>query len=450
MNNILLTALLVLVGLPFWAHAANTAIIKPPNNLGLVGYWPMNEATSTQAGDFSGFGNTGTLTGAGGLPAWTSGKLGQAVFFDGSDDYVSVGNAGSSIKTVSFWMKADTAASKKVINIDGTIQVELNGSSQVTATSFPAATVYVDGIAGSAVDTGWHFVTVTDSTGVGASTFEVGRVAGSYFPGKIDDIRLYSRALTAAEVLALYKQGAARVIASTKTLQQGSSLTNGLAALWTFDGGDTRWTSETAGVTYDGSGNNNIGTLTNMSRTGSIVIGKLGQAFTFDGSTQYINAGTGSSLNLTSTGSLAAWVKYSASCGSFAEIFGQYNNTTDTNGYEIACYPTNGLSLVIANATTPNIVSSAGAYNDGVWHHVAGTWDGSNLRLYVDGALIAGPSAQTVNAVSNVNNFNIARDSANDNAYFPGTIDDVRVYNRALSALEVKQLYLLGRTLVKP
>jgi len=106
-----------------------------------------------------------------------AGQIADGQDFDGSDDYVSVGNAGSGIKTVSFWLEADDDTSRKVIDLDGSDQIEINGSSNIVATSFPAATVYVDGsTASSAVTTSWHHVAITDSTGVNASDLEIGAV----------------------------------------------------------------------------------------------------------------------------------------------------------------------------------------------------------------------------------------------------------------------------------
>src|SRR3989338_11323922 len=59
-------------------NTADAAVLsRPTNNLGLVGYWPMNEGTSTIAGDFSGKGNNGTLTGMASPPTATSGWTNQ-------------------------------------------------------------------------------------------------------------------------------------------------------------------------------------------------------------------------------------------------------------------------------------------------------------------------------------------------------------------------------------
>jgi hypothetical protein len=91
-------------------------------------------------------------------------------------------------------------ASYKLINIDGTDQIEAVWGN-ITATSFPGtAAIYVDGVAGSAITAGWHHIVITDTTGVNASTFQLGRAATGYFDGAIDEIRAYSRVLSANDV----------------------------------------------------------------------------------------------------------------------------------------------------------------------------------------------------------------------------------------------------------
>src|SRR3989344_829112 len=100
------------------APAAHAGIKPPPSNLGLVGYWSMDDCRSTKATDFSGSGNTGSLSGfsyTGSTSNWVSGsaaKRGCALNFDGSNDYVaSVGTVDSysfiqntDIFTLSAWV----------------------------------------------------------------------------------------------------------------------------------------------------------------------------------------------------------------------------------------------------------------------------------------------------------------------------------------------------------
>lgn len=179
---------------------------NPQLRSGLVGHWTFDGPTMyTNVGDSSGQGNNGVLVGQNSTTT-AIGRLGQALAFDGTDDYVNVGNTAETVRTVAFWMRADDTTSRKIINIDGTDQIELNGSNEVVATSFPSATVYVDGQTGSAtIDGDWHHVVVTDSTGVSASSFEIGRVSTGYYDGILDDVRIYTRALSIDEVQRLYE-----------------------------------------------------------------------------------------------------------------------------------------------------------------------------------------------------------------------------------------------------
>jgi Concanavalin A-like lectin/glucanases superfamily len=89
---------LALCALPCTTEAASS-LSKPPNNLGLVGYWSFNEGTSTVAADFSGNRNTGTLNNFANPPTptsgWRNGKLGKALQFDGNTTYVEVPDAAN-------------------------------------------------------------------------------------------------------------------------------------------------------------------------------------------------------------------------------------------------------------------------------------------------------------------------------------------------------------------
>jgi hypothetical protein len=196
------------------------------------------------------------------------------------------------------------------------------------------------------------------------------------------------------------------------------------------------------------SGQGNDGQMIGMSTSTSPVAGKIGQALNFDGSTQYIDMGSPSSLYLSSVGTISAWVKITSFPGFFAEIAGRYDNNADKGGYELGVYDTGKFDFVIANNVGGQIdeVISASSYNDNHWHLVTGIMDGSSVRLYVDGSLVS-TVVQTVTP-ANINNFNIARDAEAfgiGGDYFSGKVDDVRIYNRALNAQEVRQLYRLGR-----
>jgi len=207
---------------------------------GPVGYWMLDEGTGTTAADTSGNANTGTLANG---PAWIPGKLGQALAFDGVDDSVQIPHAAvlnAYPLTLAFWMKtANATGLHGVVNkyFPGSFngyQVFLNNGN-LCAWYFRDASDYVwDGsgctlaVPGYA-DNQWHHVAfVVDSaggrlyvdgvqrasqpwTGVagGASTLQalsLGQYPGTaqpYFAGALDDVRVYGRALAAADLTAL-------------------------------------------------------------------------------------------------------------------------------------------------------------------------------------------------------------------------------------------------------
>ena len=81
-----------------------------------------------------------------------------------------------------------------------------------------------------------------------------------------------------------------------------------------------------------------------------------------------------------------------------------------------------------------------GSFN-GAWHHLVGTYDGKALKLYVDGELkTATPDAGCIIA-TNAFNLNIARNSEITERFYDGAIDDVRIYNYALSEDDVNAIY---------
>ena len=242
----------------------------------------MNEGTSSEAGDHSGKGNHGKLVNFPANPVspsgWGQGRLGKALSFDGTNDYVAMGNiAGGQIQTISFWIKADNL-SKKILDLNGTATVEVI-SGTITANSFTSPTIYRDGIVSSIIDTNWHHVAITTGTAITASAMDIGRINPNYFLGTLDEVRVYNRALSSDEVKTIYRSGRTLVNASQTDL-----LKNGLVGMWSFDGKFLL-----RGKALDTSGLNNDGILTNGPAPAA---GKGGQALNFDGGDDQGNVGS--------------------------------------------------------------------------------------------------------------------------------------------------------------
>lgn len=171
-----------LFALPLATHAATT-LSKPPNKLGLVGYWSFAEGTGTKATDFSGNHNTGTLTNG---PTWANGKRGKALSFDGSGDVVTVnstlGNFGTSDFSVTGWYKqtADAYIISKRATCDhgsfwdiGTNPLEIDIDQDGAGTNYLAL---VDPT--SSNDGNWHHFAVTRS-GTAVSLYRDGTSVAS-------------------------------------------------------------------------------------------------------------------------------------------------------------------------------------------------------------------------------------------------------------------------------
>ncbi len=89
-------------------------------------------------------------------------------------------------------------------------------------------------------------------------------------------------------------------------------------------------------------------------------------------------------------------------------------------------------------------VTSPNTYNDGNWHYAVLTYDGSRLRLYVDGVEVASLNTTAVPDYNWNTPLTIGKDSNSNSRYFTGDIDEVRIYNRALTAQEVSDAYNNG------
>lgn len=325
-------------------------------------------------------------------------------------------------------------------------------------------------------------------------TFGKQNITGSeyYFNGSIDSTRLYSRALSADEIQSNYQAG--NVELQTRTGSTGTpDNTNWEAwkpagtgfenSIFSLDGDQTNWNwdslatyapknksddnvikiegasalsvntgtvsgdantvglwhlneiSGTGSYLKDSSGNNNDATPSGT----TVIDGIDAKARNFNGTSDYvIITNPSASIRSGGTKTVSAWIKTNNTTG---VIF----SSSDTNGYQLYIDPSGNLNLWSNGGGS--LVSTT-KVNDGLWHHVVATWNGTTAYIYSDGIQVAS-GARTIATNSTTENQIGVQCSGTcptgASYYFKGIIDEVKVDNIYRSAGEIAEAYRLGR-----
>jgi chitodextrinase len=196
----------------------------------------------------------------------------------------------------------------------------------------------------------------------------------------------------------------------------------GLVAAYSFDEG--------AGSTItDLSGNGNNGTLANTVWT---TAAKYGNALVFNGSNSRITVNDSSSLHLTTGMTLEAWVNPSIVNNGWRDVIYKGNDNYFLEGTSDNGAPGSGVTVGSAD----NVIRASTSLSANAWSHLAFTYDGSALRLYVNGVQVAS-LAQTGAITTSSNPLQIGGDNIYGQ-YFSGSIDEVRVYNQPLTQTQIQ------------
>jgi PKD repeat protein len=186
---------------------------------------------------------------------------------------------------------------------------------------------------------------------------------------------------------------------------------------------------ESSGTTVtDASGNGHNGTIVGATRTSA---GRRGGALEFNGTSSFVSVNPTPAMDLTSGMTLSAWVKPTA-LGGWRPIIlkSELSYVLHGSGSQSSA-PNVGGTFASANLFGPVALPL------NTWSHLAATYDGATLRLYVDGNLVAS-RAQTGAIQPSSGALHIGADPV-FNAFWAGAIDEVRIYDRALSDTEVKR-----------
>jgi hypothetical protein len=332
--------------------------------------------------------------------------------------------------------------------------------------------IYVNGL----LDNGVLVGTIPASQVSPVVNVNIGRRSdGFYFNGVIDDVRIYNRALSQGEIQTdmntpvgststptpvptatptaaptatptptpggtAAPTGTPAPTASPTPTPSGTAAPSptpnstplpGLVAAYGFNQG--------SGTTVtDSSGNGLTGTIQGATWTTG---GKYGNALSFNGTNSYVDVGNPTLLQMTGSMTWSAWVKAAANPADDGQIVSKANSG---NGWQLKTSPDTG-PHTFGVKVTGSSNSAAQRYSTtvrqlNVWYHVAGVYNASarTLDIYVNGVLDNGVLVGTVPTSQATNNVNVNIGRRTGGFYFNGIIDEVRIYNRALSAAEIQ------------
>lgn len=195
-------------------------------------------------------------------------------------------------------------------------------------------------------------------------------------------------------------------------------------------------------VVDDLSGNQENGTLhgtVTLAQTGAIIDGNF--AMLFDGSTGYAALPTAIDPHGYSAISIELWIKPSTLTltAQPAVIANDVTGTSNKGAVIFVGSTGTAISFVLGNGTTHTLITATFSLSTSVYAHVVGTWSGTSMKLYVNGTQLAsgsftGPIASSTNPLQ-------AGHNPAGTDYFPGDIDEVAVYNYALTGTQISNHY---------
>jgi hypothetical protein len=437
---------------------------------GPVGYWSFDEGQGTTAHDESSSSNDGTITGATWKPE-SECVSGKCLGFDGTSDYVDMGNAtglsGLSTLTIGAWVKINATPSLGNIYViagkEQEYKIDINSDGNVLfllKTSEGGWTVYITSATALSVNTWYHIMATYDGSMCkmyinGKQDVNTGNPSGAiisnsnkvvvgaddqggyydFFSGSIDEPKIYPYARTQAQILQDYNAGLA-----SQSAPQGASaafgsesskwLTDGLVGYWKMD--ESLWNG-TSGEVIDASGNNNNGTSAGGATTAG---GKFGNGGSFDGVDDYVIKNPMSPAlfpNIT----ISTWIKPSVAPS------GVSNNRAVNVASSDAWVGITSSGVVVSNiydGSNHNLNSITSGNIVGKWTHVVLVSDSTSQKLYINGQYDNSNSVGALNWEGD-SRFQIGGISDNAPYDFNGQIDETRIYNRALSPDEIKKLY---------
>jgi hypothetical protein len=437
-----------------------------------VGWWPFNG----NANDESGNGNNGTVNGAI-LTNDRFGIVGKAYSFNGVSDFINCGNSpifNQNNITISLWAnhfqypqsRDHTLFSKGAYN-PGEIGYRATINADMKAYFIysvdPLGPGFVNSTNNQSLNQWDHYVFIKNNDSLkifingtlnnlfvhprsplnNSSPFFIGGHRDPFFPlpsyvdywnGKIDDVAIWSRVLTQQEITNLYN-----VAAPPSCNPLAANLQNGLVGYWPF-----------CGNANDESGNGNNGVVNGATLTADR-FGNVNSSYEFDGISQDIDCGNNQTLN-NNEFTISLWYQEYASAINPSEhtLICKSSTSQGTIGYRLCIQNvTNSLDYFIwsqlgnSSVQGTGFVSGTSTIQTLIWQNLIAIKSGDTLSLYKNGLF----ENRWVGASALINNsspFLIGSKidiGGVKNGFFHGKIDDIAIWNRALSQQEITQLY---------
>ncbi|MBK7393698.1 MAG: hypothetical protein IPI64_10430 [Chloracidobacterium sp.] len=279
-----------------------------------------------------------------------------------------------------------------------------------------AISLYVNGQPVGAAGVGHHTVANTSSH-VKIGSDDVGQ---QFYSGLIDEPMIAGRALSGTELLAIYDAGSAGICPAC------APPPSGMVSMWAAENNP-----------FDSLGRNN-GVLTNGT---TFTSGILGQAFSFDGVDDYVEIPDSPSLDVTRI-SMSFWFKINQlnRIHELVNKFGPEGSNTIAYGAEIG-----GNNRVCFRISTDGTLAgltdlcSTTTLTTDTWYHFAGTYDGSDMKLYING-INEGSVSKSGDIFVSTQNLKLG--SYGYHGWFlNGALDEVSVFNRSLSGAEIQAIH---------
>jgi hypothetical protein len=451
-----------------------------------MAYWKFDEGYSTNAYDSGPNGYNGTFLSA---PVWNNNcKFDKCLTFDNVDDGVSIANqnfTSLSDYTMSAWVRPlgnhknydgtiissgdwnvnhwaftlnQTNTAIALRRMDGTNSPSFSNTFPLDRWTYVAITrlgsvitAYVNGISiGTYTGTTGNLVSNATNTTIGRETY-----LGGYFDfnGSIDEVKIYSSALTADEIKQDYNRGSTMVLGSLSTSSDGITASNSAERAYCVPGdtsscsgpvGEWKLDEKTSNTAYDTSGNANNGTISNGTWYSQGTC-KQGTCVGFNGSSTNLAIGAAKYDTLTSA-TVELWFNYTGSFDTNRVFFSRYKDGTNRMPVFVSFSGGYGNKIAYENIVggSNRAVTSDNTVSANTWYHIALTCGTGGMKMYLNGVQQTSTNATTdcFSAIAATTSTDFG--SHNASAYFQGYIDQPKIYNYVRSPAQIAWDYNRG------